>query len=126
MRLVFSSIDTSDSDECARRTSSATALAGTWYHFAIVHTGDGGDDYCSAELTFYLNGVAVSTSNAGSTISGSYTITGTAGTLAIGLTPGLVDYYSGEMGPLIVDNGKALSATEVLYFYNSTRALYGK
>jgi hypothetical protein len=125
-RIIFDAVDSSDADVCARRTSSATALAGTWYYFAIVHSGNGGTDYCSAELTFYLNGLAVSTASGGDSITGGFTITGGAGTLSIGNGSGGTGYYNGSMGPLVVDNGKALNATEVLYLYNSTRALYGK
>lgn len=126
-RIVFSAMDASDGDDCARRTGASIALADTWYHFAIVHSGDGGTNYCSAELTFYLNGAVVTNVSSGENLTGTFTITGTAGALAVGKIPGGLpeSYYGGSMGPLVVDNGKSYTAAEVLYIYNSTKALYG-
>jgi hypothetical protein len=52
--LVFSE------DNVADYTSSATLSTGTWYHVAIVKSGDS-----SNNLTFYVNGVAAGTASVG-------------------------------------------------------------
>jgi hypothetical protein len=85
----------------------------TWQHFAISHNGS------TSVVTFYKNGASIGSS--GSTLS---PVAATGSTVLIGNNFHNQFNFDGTIGTVRVYN-RALSATEILQIYDSTKSRYG-
>jgi len=92
-------------DSIADYTSSSSMSTGTWYHCAVVKSGDSGTN-----ITFYINGVAAGTASVGS-------VTTPSGTAYFGGYNGASNFLDGVLDEFGLWS-RALTAGEISQLYN--------